>query len=191
MKTTIFATITALTISAGAASADNFDNTGASVTAEFGRYDLTVKGAAADGFTELSFGANIIDGLDMSVTDYHSNDAYGIGLDYTVTTAVNGFTVWAVAELEYIAPETSLGNGDFFVTPTVGASYPITGVVTAWGEVDYTWNASESFAKAGGVAEVGVDFALADNVTFTPSIARSFDSAVNETQANLNLTFSF
>lgn len=191
MKTTIFAIVAALGLTAGAASADNFDNTGASVTAEFGRYDLTVKGAAADGFTELSFGANIVGGLDMSVTDYHSADAYGIGVDYTMTTDVSGFTVWGVAELEYIAPETSLGNGDFFATPTVGASYALTEAVTAWGEVGYTWNASASFAKAGGVAEVGADFALADNVTFTPSIVRSFDSAVNETQANLNLTFSF
>lgn len=191
MKTTILAMVAAFGLTAGAASADDFDNTVASVTAEFGRYDLTVEGTEDNGYTELSFGANIVGGLDMSVTDYHSADAYGLGLDYTMTTQVGEVAVWGVAEVEYIAPEGDLGEGDFFATPTVGAGYDITDAVTAWGEVGYTWNASESFDRMGGTVEVGADVALADNVTLTPSIVRSFDTGADETQAHIGLTFSF
>ena len=191
MKTTILAMVAAFGLTAGTASADDFDNTTASVTAEFGRYDLTIEGSEDNGYTELSFGANIVGGLDMSATHYHSADAYGLGLDYTMTTQVGAVAVWGVAEVEYIAPEGDFGDGDFFATPTVGAGYDITDAVTAWSEVGYTWNASESFDRVGGVAEVGVDFTLADNVTLTPSIVRTFDTAADNTQAHIGLSFSF
>ena len=191
MKTTILAMVAAFGLTAGAASADDFDNTVASVTAEFSRYDLTIEGTEDDSYTELSFGANIVGGLDMSVTHYHAVDAYGIGLDYTATTQVGAVEVWGVAEVEYVALDGDLDGGDFFATPTVGAGYDVTNAVTVWSEVGYTWNASESFDRVGGVAEVGVDFTLAENVTLTPSVVRTFDTGADESQLNLNLTFNF
>lgn len=191
MKTTILAMVAAFGLTAGAASADDFDNTVGSVTAEFGRYDVTIQGNEDSGYTDLSFGANIVGGLDMSATHYHAVDAYGLGVDYTATTQVGAVAVWGVAEVEYVAPEGDLDGGDFFATPTIGAGYDVTDSVTAWSEVGYTWNASESFDRVGGVAEVGVDFTLAENVTLTPSVVRTFDTDVNESQLNLNLTFNF
>lgn len=200
MKTTILAMIAALGVSAGAASADDFDNTAASITAEFGRFDFTLEGTQDDGYTELSLGATVLEydltdslsgEVGVSVSHYDLLDAYGIGVNYTTTYTVDRFSVYGGSELEYVFPEGDFENGDLLTTPTLGAEYAASETVALWSEVSYTWVASDDWAALGGEFEVGADFGLADNVVFTPSVVRTFDTGADSTQLNLGLNFSF
>lgn len=200
--TTIFAAITAMALSfvGGTASADNFDNTVASVTAEFDRYDVTIEGTENGGYTELSFGADVMSyditdsitgELAVSATRYQADDTYGLGMDYTATYYAGAFRAWGVAEVEYIAPADDFSEGDFYATPRIGAGYDVTATTSVWSEVGYTRNASNDWDTVGGVAELGVDFHVAENITLTPSVVQTFDTSDDEAQLNLSVVMSF
>ena len=200
MKNTLISIFAALALTAGAAAADDFDNTTASVTAEFEQFALTVESDSDNGYTKLQFGATILEyelsetvdaKIDAFTAHYDAEDQYGVGGSYTLTYSVNDFSMWGVAEVEYIGLADDFNIGELYVTPTVGMGYDLTPTVTAWGEVGYTWIATNDWDRDGGTVEVGVDFELADNVVFRTSLSRDFDTAVEETQINLGLNFNF
>jgi hypothetical protein len=62
-----------------------------------------------------------------------------------------------------------------------------------FGEVDYSFNASEDFADLGGIVQVGLDVALSDMVAVRPSVMRGFDTdgLGDDTQAAVEVVFSF
>jgi opacity protein-like surface antigen len=195
MKTTIFASVAAFALASSVALADDFDNTGLTLVAETGKLEFTLEGAQNTGYTSatvayeaLSYnlGENITNTLDVFVAHYDLGNEFGVGAEYTMTYSPNALSVYGSAEVEYLVDAE-----DFFVTPTVGAAYTVAEGVDAWAEVGYTWNASNDWARNGGVAEVGVDFAVAENITLTPSIVHTFDTANDETQANIGVKFSF
>jgi opacity protein-like surface antigen len=200
MNTKLLSLASAVALASTVAQADDFDNATASMTAEFGQFEFTLEGTENNGYSELSLGATVLEyGISESVnsevgvfaTHYDGADAYGLGADYTLTYRDRAFSAWGVAELEYIGATGDFDNGDVFVTPTVGAGYDVTDTVTVWSEVGYTWAATDDWNRSGGEFELGADFSLADNVTFTPSIVRDFDSAADETQLNLGVNLSF
>lgn len=195
MKTTIFASVAVLALASSVALAGDFDNTGLSITAETGKFAITLDGAENSGYTSAtvsyealaySMGETVDNTLDVYVSHYDAADEVSVGATYTMTYAPNEFNLYGSADVEYLVEAE-----EFHVTPTAGASYIVSEGVDAWAEVGYTWNASNDWARAGGVAEVGVDLAVAQNITFTPSVTRTFDTAADETQANLGIKFSF
>ena len=180
--------------------AENFDNTVASVTANIGRYSFSVEGTEDTGFTQLGAGANVLSygitdnvnsTLDVYATWYHSDEQVGLGADYTVTYTANDLAVYGVANIEYIAAENDLNDGDFFTAPTLGASYQMNDKIGAYTEVSYTWNASNDFSKEGGTVELGANIALADNIALNPALVRSFDTANDITQLHVGLVLDF
>jgi hypothetical protein len=200
MKNILISIFAALALTAGAAAADDFDNTTASVTAEFEQFTLTVESDSDNGYTKLQFGATIFEyelsetvdaKIDAFTAHYDAEDQYGVGGAYTLTYSVDALSIWGVAEVEYIGLADDFNIGELYVTPTVGVGYDLTPTVTAWGEVGYTWIATNDWDHDGGTVEVGVDFELADNVVFRTSLSRDFDTAVEETQVNLGLNFNF
>lgn len=199
MKTMILAAaLAAVTVTATAAVADDFDNTTATVSAEWNRFTFEVEGAEDDGYVSATVGAEVLaysfgektnSALDVYLTHYHDVDELALGAEYTVTYAPNALSVYGAAQVEY-----GFDSEAFEVTPTVGAAYEFTATTTAWGEVGYTWNATDDWARVGGVAEIGVDFVVADNITLTPSVVHKFDRAngsADESQLNLGVSLKF
>ena len=207
MKTTIIAAFAAIALTASAAFAEslapvseNFDNTVVSVTANVGNYSFSIEGTKDTGFTQLGASAEVLaytmgdsvsNTLDVYATWYHSDDQVGLGADYTVTYTADALAVYGVANVEYVAVEGDLNDGDFFTAPTLGASYQLTDAVGAYTEVSYAWNASDDFAKVGGAVELGTNIALADNVALTPALVRTFDTANDTTQLHVGLSLDF
>lgn len=211
MKLTILAIATSLTVATSAAAGD-FDNTTASVNAEWDRFEFEIEGASDTGYLSstvgyeaLSYnlGADATGTLDVYAKHYDPaglallgfvtapgvTDDFALGAAYTVAYAPNTFSVYGSAEVEYL-----FENEVFLVTPTVGAAYEASNVTTVWGEVGYTLDATNDWDGIGGVAKVGADFAVADNVTLTPAIVHRFDranGAVDDTQLNLGLNLKF
>lgn len=196
MKTTLIALATVTALAAPVA-AEDFDNTAVSISAEMGRFSLEVEGDS-NGYVSTTVGAevlsyglgtNVDSTLDVFAKHYEAVDDFAVGAAYTVTYAPNALSVYGSAEVEY-----DFASEDAFVTPTVGAAYVVAEGVNAWGEVGYTWNASNDWAREGGVAEVGVDFAVASNIVLTPSVVYNFDQvggAADEAQLNLGVGLKF
>lgn len=199
MKTKLFALATTLVLAgAASASADDFDNTAVTISAEWDRFTFEVEGAEDTGYVSATVGAEVLSysmgehttsALDVYLTHYHAADDVALGAEYTVTYAPSAWAVYGSAEVEY-----NFGTDAAAVTPTVGAAYTMSATTTAWGEVGYTWDATNDWARVGGVAEVGVDFAVADNITLTPSVVYAFDQAngaADEAQLNLGVNLRF
>lgn len=204
MKNTIFALAATLALATTASAeadpapvADHFSNTTATVTANWDRFTFELEGSEDDGYVSATVGAEVLaysmgeattNTLDVYLTHYHAADDVALGAEYTVTYAPSAWAVYGAAEVEY-----NFGTDEASVTPTLGAAYTVSATTAVWGEVGYTWNATNDWARAGGVAEVGVDFAVANNVTLTPSVVYNFDvpGAADEAQLNLGVNFSF
>lgn len=197
MKTTFIALATTLALAAPAV-AEDFDNTTVSVSAEWNRFTLEVEGNEDGGYTSATVGAEVLSysmgehtssEVDVYVTHDHVADDFALGAEYTATYAPNALSVYGTAQVEY-----GFDAEEFEVTPTLGAAYVASEGVTVWGEVGYTWNASNDWNRVGGEAEVGVDFAVASNIMLTPSVVYAFDQAdgsADEAQLNLGLGLKF
>jgi hypothetical protein len=196
MMKTVFVAAAAMAVSATVASANDFDNTGVTLTAETGKLEFVVEGTADNGYDSLTVGyealsygagANTTGVLDVYATTHRANDEFSIGAEYTMTYSRDALSLYGSADAEYFVDSEVLA-----VTPTIGASYVAAEAVTVWGEVGYTWEANNDWAKQGGLAEVGVDFAVAENIALTPSVRYNFDgAAADNTQAHLGVKFSF
>jgi hypothetical protein len=199
MKKTIFAltTIAGLAFST-IASAKDFDNTTASVTAQWDRITVEVEGTEKTGYESATVGVEVLNysignatsnTVDVYFTHYNTADEYAIGAEYGVTYTVNAASLYGSAEVEY--------NFDTEVvsfTPTVGVAYVVADAVTVWSDVGYTFDASNDFSRVGGVAEIGLDFAVASNIMLTPSVVYAFDQAngaSDEAQINLAVGLRF
>lgn len=122
---------------------------------------------------------------------YASDDMTSVGAEYVLTTYAIGTTIELGAEAMYSADINDFSNGDVMVTPSVNVAYNIAPKFDVFGEVGYAFKANDGFAAQGGTVEAGVDFALTDTVTITPSVIRSFDTGADDTQAALELRFKF
>jgi opacity protein-like surface antigen len=196
MKTTVLAAVAATALMASAAVAQDFDNTGITITAETGKFQFVLEGTANTGYNSfgvgyevLSYGmgANTQSVLDVYATHHRAANEFSLGAEYTVTHTRNALSLHGAVDAEYFVSSQVLA-----VTPTLGAAYNAAEAVTVWGEVGYTLDATNSWARSGGLFEVGVDFAVASNVTLTPSIRHYFDGVgADNTQAHIGVSFKF
>jgi opacity protein-like surface antigen len=150
----------------------NTFTTGATV-AEYnlGRFETSV-------YTSLTYG-RLTDTLDLTV-------------EYNAQTALyDRWTAYGTAALSYVTPTGNLSAGDFFVAPTLGVAYAASDNASIFGDVTYTWNASNSWNRAGGAIELGLDYALNERVSVIPSLVRTFDTGADATNFKLEVSFSF
>lgn len=199
MKKTIFAltTMTALAMTS-VASAKDFDNTTASVTAQWDQITFELEGTENTGFESVTVGAEVFaynmneaiaSTVGVYATYYNSADEFAIGAEYALTYSVDALAVYGSAEVEY-----NFETEEVSLTPTIGAAYAVSETATLWGDVGYTFDMTNDLDRVGGVAEVGVDFAVASNITLTPSVVYVFDQAngaADEAQINLALGLKF
>jgi hypothetical protein len=110
-----------------------------------------------------------------------SLETLSVGAEYvgSTTELVPGVTAYASIAADYVAPTTSLRDGDVFVTPLLGASYSLTNSLLAFSEVSYGWNASQNWASTGAVAEIGVEYAVNATFAIRPSLTHTFDTRDN------------
>lgn len=200
MKTLLTTTAVAVTLTTAPVHAENFDNFQGFITANVGDFQFTVENTQTNGLTDLRAGYTFLN-YDMNANTSGDLSAYAeynrprneltLGTKYKMTYVPNQWFVYGSAQLEYTAPLDTFGSGDFYTTPAVGAGYVFNEDFAAWGEVNYTWNMSNDFARSGGELEVGVSVRLADNVALQPSLVRTFDTPRNETQARIGLELTF
>ena len=200
MKKLLATAAIAATVIGTAAVAQNFDNTQGFVTVNVDRLQFTIDTTQNAGFTNLEAGYTFLQ-YDMSavtsadvaaILEYDRGaDTVGLSGKYTLTYAPGVWTVYGAAAVGYVAPVGNMSNGSFVLTPEVGAAYVISESVDVWGDVGYTWDMTNSFARRGGEAELGMTFGVADNAAVSTSVVRTFDTGADETQARVGLHLWF
>lgn len=197
MKNIMLMTATISTL-ATASMADNFDNNVYTATVETGAAEIQF-GFADEALATFEGGITAVTyelGTAQSVVqaafayDFDTDEISILGSHTTTAYAAN-FSVYGTSELEYRTPETDLSDGDFYVNPSVGADYAFNNTVSVFGEVGYSWNASDDWAKQGGYVEVGMPIDTSYNIVFTPSVFRGFDDGLDETNLNIDMTLNF
>jgi outer membrane protein W len=197
MKTFMITTAVA-SVLATATLAEDFKSNEVILSAKSGNLELslgTVEGKLNTVSTTANFANYKLGRFDTSVdatVAYMLNDTLGLELEYNLATALNDKVgVYGSAAVGYIAPTSSLSDGDVFAGPTVGATYTVTDKLDTFAEVAYAWNVSDDWSRTGGALEVGVDYAMTKDVHVTPSLVRTFDSVDNSTNLKLEVGMSF
>ncbi len=178
---------------------ETLKDTTLSVTAIAGPLDFTIEGNR-DGATELEVGLSAFDhsygGVDATLrfvlgTDLRGKDIVFGRVEYVFGSEVADSTfVYGTAAVQYDT-NTKFESGTVLFDPTLGASYGLTDRIAVFAEVGYTWELNQGKRDLGGSVEVGVPFAVTDQLYLTPSVARTFRTDDNATSANLNLTYQF
>jgi hypothetical protein len=184
-----------------ATSASAFDSRATTLTTafEFDRYEVEVTHGYRAAFNTISVGATVYSyNLGDAQADVFGRVRYdriaetvGLGVEYTVTQTVDVASMYATAELEYVAPRNDLGKGDVYARPSLGVSYQFTDRFDGFAEIGYAWNASNRWSNEGGYAQVGVGYALTNNARVIGSVVRPFDTPNNSAFANIEVRFSF
>lgn len=182
-----------------AAVAENFDNNVFATTVTSGALDFSVE-ATQDDVVSFTTGATI---ADYAIGDFDTTARTSLGynrLDETLTFAIaynaqtdltDRITAYGTAEVSYTTAAADLSAGTVEVAPTLGAKYAVNDVIDLFADVTYEWDASNDFARLGGYAEVGADYAIARDVTITPSVVQTFDAAEDAANLRIEVAFAF
>ena len=197
MKTLMLST--ALVLAVSVAFAADFDANEVVVSAQSGGLEFslgTVDGELNSVATTATFANYQLGRFDTSVDATVSygrlDETLGVELEYNLSTDLNAqVELYGTAAVAYTAPTSDLGNGEVSVAPTLGAAYSINETLSAFGDVTYSWNVSNEWAREGGAVEVGVDYQVAQNVDITPSLVRTFDTGADTTNMKLELGLRF
>ena len=160
---------------------------------------MTVKSLEFSASTVESGATSVLGGIHLlpgsigdATTSLFVSLEYNLNTDESVVAAEYNLNanlsdrVWTYAGLE-VAYETA--SEDVFVTPSAGLGYTLGEKISVFGEVDYTFNASEDFAEVDGTVELGFDFGVTEALSIRPSVVMGFES--QETNASLELVASF
>jgi len=194
ITTALFATLSTTAVAADF-EANQYVTTFSSGMLEFSlgavETDLTSATATAVGVATYSFG-KVDTSVDLSFGYDFAEDEVATAATLNAVTSVNPLlSVYGSAEVAYVAASDDLSNGDVLVSPTVGAAYAVSDRADVFAEVGYAWNASENWTREGGEVEVGLDFAVNDAFTVSPSLVRSFDTTEDATNFKLEATLRF
>lgn len=193
MKTTMIALATVAGLATSAAYAGDFDNTG--VDFVFTSGNLSFAAESTDGELDaLETRVNVLPHslgfADADVTAYAgysviTDEAYA-GAKYNVVKDIEALKLYGSLGAEY-----DVGTTDWTVTPKVGADYVVAEKLSVFAEVSYDYNASQDWAKMGGEAALGVNYAITDAVAIRPSVVRTFDTGADETNLNVAVALAF
>lgn len=123
---------------------------------------------------------------------YITGDQIALGVEGKVNRQFSEqLNVYAVGNLDYVAPASAMDKGEWYVTPQVGAVYQINPKVDVFGEVGYSWVASQEWQRSGGYAEIGANYHVTDTLTIKPSLVRGIDDGLEETNLHVETIFQF
>lgn len=196
---------TALAVAATGAFAENFDNTAVVTTFSSGKLEFSLGMDRADGFRSAEVTAFTTEGVLWGFDTYTavslgydranslaSGESLTLGVEAGGTRALSTeFTVYGDVSVDYVAAAGDLGNGDVFLTPNVGASYNLTGAVSAFGDVDYRWNLTNGAVGERGTVEVGLAGVVTEGLIVKGSVVQPFDTPNNDAQLKLETVLAF
>lgn len=197
MKTTLMATAVVAALAATSASAGDFDNN--AVTLELYRDNVAFSlGTVAGEATSVGVDIAILPHEVLGATaDLTLGAEYGIvsedvtlSATYGLSKQYNALTAYGELGAAYTVASGST-DGVWVATPLVGVSYAYNDKLSAFTEVSYSWNASNDWAKQGGLLEVGATYNIQDGLYVRPSVTRSFDTAADETNVALKVGLAF
>jgi hypothetical protein len=190
---------TAIFATTATASANDFKATEFVATAYSGALEFSL-GTVDGELNTITTGATIAEyQLGQFDTLVYTSLEYGrlsntldLSLEYKAQTEIApALILYGSTTVSYVAPTTDLSAGDVFVAPKLGVAYAATDSVGLFGDVEYSWNASNSWTRSGGVLEVGLDYNVSDSIVITPSVLRTFDTAADTTNFKLELGLRF
>ena len=195
MKTLMLST--ALVLATTAAFAADFDNNSVDLVLERDNLTFGVSTTAGEA-TDLSVAVTVLPyevlGADADLT---LGAEYGIQSEDVTLSATYGLSkhygqvnVYGSFEAAYTI-ESGADEGTWDATPTAGVAYRVNDQLTAFTDVDYTWDASNDWTTDGGSVELGARYAISDDVALTPSLVRTFDTEADETNLNLKVALRF
>jgi opacity protein-like surface antigen len=196
MKSVLLATA-AVAVLGTAAMADDFDNNTA--TLELYRDNVAFSlGTVAGEATSLGVDVAVLPHEVLGATaDLTLGAEYGVVTEdltvsatYGVSKEFNAVTAYGQLEAAYTVASGST-DGVWLATPLVGASYRFNDKLSAFGEVSYSWDATNDWAQQGGLVEVGATYNIQDGLYVRPSVTRSFDTAADETNVAIKLGMAF
>ena len=211
IKSTLLAAVAALGL-ATTAMASDFDNTRMQVTTKVEQFEFKLDASIASGEKSSNYGMAVgVHTFEHQVGVYDANVYFEIGYanvadidtaftyaEYQMIAPIGGATsdwdTYVNFELAYLTPTADLSSGDFFFTPEVGVIYAASPTTDLWAEIDYGFNASESFDNVGGKMEIGADFRVTDTIDLSPSILTHYEVEnfdLNDTQFKLEMTLNF
>jgi opacity protein-like surface antigen len=189
------------TASAGAVAAQDFDRNITAITLNSGDLSFGIEGEKNKlSRIETEFRAYTFKFNDRVTTDLVLGAAYNrtidsveIGVKANTNYTINeNWDLYGNAGLKYVAATVDTSRGEWVVTPTLGTQYLFGGHdVKAFAEVSYDWVASQDWQRAGGTAEVGVEFGIANNVALRPSLVRTFDTKADATNLRAEIVLNF
>lgn len=191
------ATAVVAALAATSASAGDFDNN--AVTLELYRDNVAFSlGTVAGEATSVGVDIAILPHEVLGATaDLTLGAEYGIvsedvtlSATYGLSKQYNALTAYGELGAAYTVASGST-DGVWVATPLVGVSYAYNDKLSAFTEVSYSWNASNDWAKQGGLLEVGATYNIQDGLYVRPSVTRSFDTAADETNVALKVGLAF
>jgi len=196
--TTTAAIVTLSTTTALAA--DDWGNTTYGVEMISGPLDFSID-ADNDGLTDVEVGYtafeyNIGENVESNVrfalsTGIREEDDVAVIGQYNISMMTTpSLLIYGTAEVAYVT-DSGFSDGDWLVEPSAGAAYSITDTVAVYGEVGYTWNATNDFDQLGGYVEVGLPVAVTDTITITSSVSHGFDTDNDVANFRMEATFLF
>jgi hypothetical protein len=200
MKTTLLATVCLIALGT-ASHAGSFNNAEFEVVATSNALTFGLSTTQNEGFTSVYLGYDALPhsvGLGQSSVTFGAE--YFIGSQQTALSVTHNtvikqdrFVFTVAPQLTYLSDAATLSSGEIYFEPTVGVSYSVSSTLNVFGDVQYSWNASNDWTRSGGLARLGADISLASNVTLTPYVAYAFDvpSASNAAQVGVSLGLTF
>lgn len=192
MKTTLIALAAVASLSSAAYAAD-FDNTGVDFAFTSGNLTFAAESTTGD-LDSLEARVRVLPHslgfADADVTAYAgysvvTDEAYA-GASYNMSKDIDALKLYGSLGAEY-----DVGSTDWTVTPKLGADYVVAEKLSVFTEVKYDFNASQDWARLGGEAAIGVNYAVTSEFAIRPSIVRSFDTGADETNVNVAMAFTF
>lgn len=200
MKTSTYAFALAAIITTSAANAENYKNPAFSFTASTASVYATVEGSRNDGIQEFEFGVNALT-YSLSDTSLVTSTLYSgynrssenltLGVETALVTTFDDVLVYGSVATEYTSSINTLRGGNFYVTPEVGVGYGLTDSLAVYASANYTFDASNSFSRQGGSAELGLNYSITNEWSASPYITRSFDTDNNQTQLGIRVGYNF
>lgn len=200
MKTMLLAT-SCMIVLGTALYAGDFNNAEVEVVTTRNALTFGLVSTQNEGFTSLHVG---YDALPHTVGIGESSVIFGaeyfigsqqtaLSVTHNTVVALDRLSFSVAPQLTYLVDTSALSSGEVYFEPTLGVTYTVSPTLDIFGEVQYSWNASNSWERSGGQARLGADVYLASNITVTPYVSYAFDvpSVANNAQFGLSLGLTF
>ena len=120
----------------------------------------------------------------------NANEFGAVGAEYDWTTALSQATDLTLeADVAYVM-FNDFNDGDVLVTPNANLTFYATDNLAVFGEVGYTWDATNDWTRQGGYTELGVDIAASDSISIVSSVIKPFDSIDDDVRGSLEVKFN-